>query len=308
MSSGGVGHLGFQRKPTLGLPLNHQYLIFLKSEEYQQFNCPRQSLKLVRVLAYCLRFVNNARIRNLRNLGASRSSISASEVERVETLIFKQFQGLHFPLEINQLSLKKPLAKGNRLAALNPFIAEHGLVRVGGRLCNAPIEYNRRHPIILPNSGAVTTIIIRQEHLRLFHAGLQQTLSSLHVRFWIIAVTKAVHIELAAELSTDAFIRCLHRFISRRGRCNLMYSDNGKNFVGASNELNELGELFSKSDHRNAIMDACTKERIEWHFIPPYAPHFGGLWERGIRSVKLHLKRYLSDRAVILSTGRCVGN
>ncbi|XP_076301772.1 uncharacterized protein LOC143219847, partial [Lasioglossum baleicum] len=108
--------------------------------------------------------------------------------------------------------------------------------------------------------------------------------------------TKAVHIELATELSTDAFIRCLHRFISRRGRCNLIYSDNGKNFVGASNELNELGELFSKSDHRNAIMDACTKERKEWHFIPPYAPHFGGLWERGIRSVKLHLKRVIGEQ------------
>ncbi|GFW11417.1 integrase catalytic domain-containing protein [Trichonephila clavipes] len=36
-----------------------------------------------------------------------------------------------------------------------------------------------------------------------------------------------------------------------------------------------------------------TEEGIEWNFIPPRAPHMGGLWEAGIKSVKYHLKRAL---------------
>ncbi|GFV75438.1 integrase catalytic domain-containing protein [Trichonephila clavipes] len=34
---------------------------------------------------------------------------------------------------------------------------------------------------------------------------------------------------------------------------------------------------------------------IDWHFIPPSSPHFGGIWESGIRSVKFHLKRVLGE-------------
>jgi hypothetical protein len=55
---------------------------------------------------------------------------------------------------------------------------------------------------------------------------------------------KAVHIELVSDLSTDAFLATLKRFIARHGILIDLFSDNGTNFVGANNELHNLEQLF----------------------------------------------------------------
>lgn len=69
-----------------------------------------------------------------------------------------------------------------------------------------------------------------------------------------------------------------------------MYTDNGKNFIGAANELKRhLRELRSDNDLRNRL----SSEGTSWHFVPPHAPYFGGLWEAGVKSVKTHLRRIM---------------
>lgn len=60
-----------------------------------------------------------------------------------------------------------------------------------------------------------------------------------------IFATKAVHIELASNLSTKAFLSVFRRFISRRGCPSDIFSDNGLNFVGAERELRELATLVN---------------------------------------------------------------
>ena len=50
-------------------------------------------------------------------------------------------------------------------------------------------------------------------------------------------LTTLVHFESAKNLSTDAFILTLRRFISKRGNVQVIRSDNGTNFVGANKEL-----------------------------------------------------------------------
>uniref|UniRef100_A0A8D8TJ83 Integrase zinc-binding domain-containing protein n=1 Tax=Cacopsylla melanoneura TaxID=428564 RepID=A0A8D8TJ83_9HEMI len=58
---------------------------------------------------------------------------------------------------------------------------------------------------------------------------------------FICLATKAIHLELSSDLSTTTFIACLRRFIARRGQVKHIYSDQGTNFIGAANVLNEVG-------------------------------------------------------------------
>ncbi|GFT21621.1 integrase catalytic domain-containing protein [Trichonephila clavipes] len=103
---------------------------------------------------------------------------------------------------------------------------------------------------------------------------------------------KTIHIEIVSDLTSDAFIATLKRFFSRRGKCAKLYSDNGKIFVGANKELKRFLKLIEDSDDN--LAGFLSAEGIEWKFIPPRAPSFGGLWEASVKSIKYHLKRVVS--------------
>ena len=60
--------------------------------------------------------------------------------------------------------------------------------------------------------------------------------------------TKAVHLELVSSASTAVCIAALRRFVSRRGLPNVVYSDNGTNFIGAERELEELQNVLNSSE------------------------------------------------------------
>ncbi|XP_008182367.1 uncharacterized protein LOC103309231 [Acyrthosiphon pisum] len=96
-----------------------------------------------------------------------------------------------------------------------------------------------------------------------------------YICVFICFATKAIHLELVCDLSTDAFLAALKRFISRRGLCKNIYSDNATCFIGANNTLNDLKLLMSSEGHKDRIHQFMTNHEITWHFIPPRAPHFG---------------------------------
>ncbi|XP_072395063.1 uncharacterized protein [Diabrotica undecimpunctata] len=114
-----------------------------------------------------------------------------------------------------------------------------------------------------------------------------------YVALFVCFTTRAVHLELVSDLTTHSFIAAFKRFVSRRGKPLKMYSDNGTNFQGANRELKEFYD-FIKTNKRE-IQDHSITESIEWHFIPPQSPHFGGLWEAGVKSMKSHLKRVVGN-------------
>lgn len=105
--------------------------------------------------------------------------------------------------------------------------------------------------------------------------------------------TKAIHLEAVSDLTTEAFLAALRRFFARRGKSSHLYSDNGTNFIGANRSID--------SQFKNALKNNCSvapilaNEKIEWHFIPPASPHFGGIWEAGVKSVKHHLRRVIGE-------------
>lgn len=105
---------------------------------------------------------------------------------------------------------------------------------------------------------------------------------------FVCFATKALHLELASDLSTPVFLAALRRFIARRGRCSTIFSDCGTNFVGANREL------------MNDFRRATESEAINWQFNPPSSPHFGGLWESGVKSVKTHIFRVIGNQILTL--------
>ncbi|XP_043264181.1 uncharacterized protein LOC122404312 [Colletes gigas] len=123
-------------------------------------------------------------------------------------------------------------------------------------------------------------------------AGRGKTAHKAYIAVFICFATRAVHIELVHDYTTSAFLAALDRFIARRGVPSCMFSDNGTNFVGADRELKEhFNTVYQTPEMRTK----CGQKGIKWRFNPPSAPHFGGMKEAGVKSVKHHLKRILGE-------------
>lgn len=122
----------------------------------------------------------------------------------------------------------------------------------------------------------------------------QAPTSKAYIALFICMVTKAIHLELVSDMTTESFLAALRRFVSRRGLCTDIYSDRGTNFVGAKNELPEMLQLCAENEKENWL-NTLAKMHINWHMNPPYTPHFGGLWESGIKSTKYHLIRIMQN-------------
>lgn len=106
--------------------------------------------------------------------------------------------------------------------------------------------------------------------------------------------TKAVHLELVTELTSEAFIAALDRFVSRRGLCHSIVTDGGTNFVGARRYLSEVNEMLNRES--DSISSQLASRSITWKLNPPSGPHFGGIFESGIKSTKYHLKRIIGSQ------------
>ena len=114
---------------------------------------------------------------------------------------------------------------------------------------------------------------------------------------WAVLFTcltiRAAHIELAENLSADAFILCLRNFINRRGTPVNIRSDNGTNFIGAQRELEENMRLLDI----DKIQTEAHGRNITWIFNCPSSPNAGGCWERLIGIAKRFLYDALKNEA-----------
>lgn len=105
-------------------------------------------------------------------------------------------------------------------------------------------------------------------------------------------VTRAIHLEIAHDLTTNSFIHVLRQFGCRRGFPEEIYSDNGANFKSADKELSDAIKELNQTE----ISKFCTVRNVRWIFNPPLAAHMGGAWERLIQSVKKVMKELLISR------------
>ena len=125
-------------------------------------------------------------------------------------------------------------------------------------------------------------IVIRQRRSELKRYGCIMTCMT----------TRAIHLEVAPDLTTSSFLNALRRFIARRGNIQHLYSDNGSNFVGAERVMRNYMNAWNKEQ----IYDHLRLKGIEWSFNPPGASHMGGVWERMVGVVKQVFKAILPGK------------
>lgn len=322
--------------------------------------------RMKRIMAYVRRFIQNSRFPTIRRSGL----LTVEELDQSLLSCIKLVQRSAFKSEIKQRSNGENVRKGSPLKRLDPVLDNDGLLKLGGRLASAHLNYDNKHQIIIPKLGRLTRLIIADSHKENLHSGTQLTLSNLRQKYWIlgsrcavkyhirrcvtcvrharntanqimanlparrvqpgrpfltsgvdyagpfvlrqfggrckrftkgyIAIfvcfpTKATHLELVSDLSTAAFLAALRRFFARRGRCANIYSDCGTNFVGANRELREFRDQLLEQLSDDYLANTLANDGINWHFIPPGSPTFGGLWEAGVKQVKHHLRRVVGN-------------
>lgn len=116
-----------------------------------------------------------------------------------------------------------------------------------------------------------------------------------YIAIFVCMSVKAIHIEAVTDMTAEAFIAAFRRFIARRGTDTNMYSDNGTNFVRANKILMENIESIDENTYNEKMAKEMVDRKIIWHFAPPGGPHFNGLAEAAVKTVKFHLKRTMND-------------
>ena len=116
-----------------------------------------------------------------------------------------------------------------------------------------------------------------------------------YICLFTYATTKAIHLEVVTNLTTETFLRTFHRFTSRKGLPHTVISDNASTYLSAAEELTEL---FNSTEFTTTL----STQGVSWKFIPKRAPWYGGFWERLIRLTKSCLKKVLERAHINLLT------
>ncbi|KAF2885646.1 hypothetical protein ILUMI_20526, partial [Ignelater luminosus] len=74
-----------------------------------------------------------------------------------------------------------------------------------------------------------------------------------------------------------------------------IYCDNATNFICAAKQIKEFYEFLNQNTTKTDVLDYTAQEGIEWHFSPPCSPHFGGLLESNIKSLKIYLYKIIGN-------------
>ncbi|XP_043063178.1 uncharacterized protein LOC122319642 [Drosophila yakuba] len=251
--------------------------------------------RLIRVSSYCHRFIHTLRSHH-RN---SATFLTSEELLDAQRRLIRHVQQKSFAREYAQLENRHQLNAKSHLIRFSPFLDDYGVMRVGGRIEQSTLNYNAKHPILIPKDTPLAGLLVRHFHVSYLHTGVDATFTNLRQQYWILGARNlALHIEVVSELTTQAFIAAFQRFIARRAKPTDLYSDNGTTFHGGKRTLDDMRRLAIQQAKDEELAGFFANEGISWHFIPPSAPHFGGMWEAGVRSIKLHMKRILGSKAL----------
>ena len=124
----------------------------------------------------------------------------------------------------------------------------------------------------------------------------RRTLQEAQVVIFTCTTTRAIHLELVTDKSSEAFLMAFRRFACLHGHPNVCWSDCGSNFVGAQEYLREVMQDWDIPKIQSAISEefACD---FEWQWNTPHASHQNGVVESLIKSVRQALNSVCKNQA-----------
>ncbi|XP_071055173.1 uncharacterized protein [Onthophagus taurus] len=135
--------------------------------------------KIMRITAYVIRFIK------LTKKMYKSKRLSTQDLNEADTYWIKYTQVKDLPNELKALKRGMPIQSSSSILMLKPFLDENGVMRLLGRLDEAPLSYDEKHPIILPKRSMLTEKIMRKCHEGVNHYGVNATLAELRKRFWV---------------------------------------------------------------------------------------------------------------------------
>ncbi|KAL0880271.1 hypothetical protein ABMA27_002728 [Loxostege sticticalis] len=159
------------------------------SEEHSIWDRFSSLTRMIRVIAYCKRFIHNTRKETSNKLIGI---LNTQELKEAMICCIRKCQRDHFEHDITIINNNENLPKRSSLRALNPFLDENHILRVGGRLENTQWSGNRKHPILLPKKSHLTDLIIDNAHKQTLHGGPQLMLCYLQSTYWILSAKQRV--------------------------------------------------------------------------------------------------------------------
>ncbi|XP_025997552.2 uncharacterized protein LOC105197924 [Solenopsis invicta] len=159
--------------------------ITTKEEPLLDYNRHSTLVKLINIVAYMLRFIENTKCKN-ENKEAKLGKITLQEKRKAKLRLIKLIQTEEYNEELNALQAKNKVSLKSKLKTLHPFLDDEGVIRVGGRLQQASLPEGTKHPIVIPAAHHFTTLVINHYHEKLLHVGAQTMLYAIREEFWPI--------------------------------------------------------------------------------------------------------------------------
>ncbi|XP_008180316.1 uncharacterized protein LOC100571864 [Acyrthosiphon pisum] len=272
---------------------------------------------------------------NIEMLPEAKTVRNIALVVTDEFILFKRYSSLNKILRIAAYWLRfRDFLVKKSSASVGPLRAEDleraniddkDILRVGGRLKNAStIEVFQRQPIILPGDSIYTKLLFQREHIRCMHGGPLAILALVRLYYWPLKARNiaraTVHKCVTCFRQKPVFVEPIMGDLPReRIEPSRPFKISGIDFAGPlliKDSLKKRASLTkgyvcifvcfaTKAVHIELVIDLSTKsflnalnrffDRREWRFIPPRSPHFGGLWEASVKSMKNLIGRVLSE-------------